>query len=197
MRIFVKSSNGFTLIELMLSVAVVAVLAAVAIPQYMSYVRRSYLSEATAAISAIKSAEEAYLQANSCYVDASAWPATASITAASGKKINWDPAPAGTAWSKAPMDVRPDRQVRFSYQVYSSNQYAAAGCGAANGRPTQIPPAGAACATSVDTNLIPAAIFPTNWYIVTALADFDGDGTFHTMVSAIDDTNIITCNDLD
>lgn len=41
---------GFTLIELMVTVAVVGILAAIAYPSYQSYVKRSYRSDAMAAL---------------------------------------------------------------------------------------------------------------------------------------------------
>ena len=187
--------HGFTLIELMISVAIVAILGAVAIPSYVSYVRRSYVSEANSGISAIKSAEESYMQANSCYVSATRHPVA--INTAQGGKVNWNPAPAASAWLKAPMDVRPDRQVRFNYEVYASNNFdnaASSGCGTTFAR------AGVdtiACATNIVANIIPVSIFPTNWYIVVARSDMDGDGVMMSLISAIDDTTIITCNDLD
>ncbi|HET7775925.1 MAG TPA: pilin, partial [Azospira sp.] len=44
--------HGFTLIELMISVVIISILAAIALPAYQDYVTRSRLSEATSALSA-------------------------------------------------------------------------------------------------------------------------------------------------
>lgn len=40
-----RDSQGFTLLELMVTAAIIAILAAIAVPMYVSYVRRAYFTE--------------------------------------------------------------------------------------------------------------------------------------------------------
>ncbi|ENM3739752.1 pilin [Vibrio cholerae] len=53
-----KLQQGFTLIELMIVVAVIGVLAAIAVPQYQNYVKKSALGTALASASAYKTIVE-------------------------------------------------------------------------------------------------------------------------------------------
>lgn len=61
------ANRGFTLIELMIVVAVVAILAGVALPSYFDYVRRGQLPEAQAALSDFRVKMEQYYQDNRSY----------------------------------------------------------------------------------------------------------------------------------
>ena len=55
-----RLSSGFTLIELMIVVAIIGILAAVAIPQYQNYVARAQVSEALALTAPVKLAAAEY-----------------------------------------------------------------------------------------------------------------------------------------
>lgn len=55
-----KIQQGFTLIELMIVVAIIAILAAIAIPQYQDYITRSQFAEAPTIADGLKTAIAEY-----------------------------------------------------------------------------------------------------------------------------------------
>ena len=57
---FTKKQEGFTLIELMIAIAIIGILAAIAIPQFSAYRTRSYNSAAEADLRNAATAQEAY-----------------------------------------------------------------------------------------------------------------------------------------
>ncbi len=63
MSIIRRGKKGFTLIELMIVVAIIGILAAVAIPAFMKYIRRSKSSEATMNLRKLFDSSVAYFEA--------------------------------------------------------------------------------------------------------------------------------------
>lgn len=53
-----NAQKGFTLIELMIVIAIIGILAAIAIPQYQNYIAKSQVSRAMGELGAIKTAVE-------------------------------------------------------------------------------------------------------------------------------------------
>jgi len=65
-----RAPRGFTLIELMVTVAIVAILAAVALPAYTRYITRSRIPEATANLAAWQTKMEQWFQDSQSYRNA-------------------------------------------------------------------------------------------------------------------------------
>jgi type IV pilus assembly protein PilE len=65
-----RNAGGFTLIELMVTVAIVAILTAIAYPSYRNYVIRGQLVNATNGLSAVQANMERYFQDNRTYLAA-------------------------------------------------------------------------------------------------------------------------------
>lgn len=66
-QLFQKKPAGFTLIEALIVVAIMAILAAIALPAYQSYIRRSRRTAAKTTLLDVARREEAYYSTNNSY----------------------------------------------------------------------------------------------------------------------------------
>jgi type IV pilus assembly protein PilE len=101
-----RGSRGFTLIEIMITVAIIGVLAAIAIPSYQDYVRRGYVVDGTNALSAMRADMERYFQDNRTYATSGSLKPPCDATVAASKRTfgNFvvtcaDPAPTDTTYT--------------------------------------------------------------------------------------------------
>jgi prepilin-type N-terminal cleavage/methylation domain-containing protein len=103
-----RTNKGFSLVELMIVVAIIGILAAIAIPNFIAMQLKAKRSEVPGNVDGIKTAEISYDAAFDAYIAAAAHPSSI------GKTFqNFDPSAAGFTT----IGWRPDGQVRGSYEV--------------------------------------------------------------------------------
>lgn len=172
-----RSELGFSLVELMIVVLIVAVLSAIALPFYMRSRYRSQALEATETLGRVVAAQESYRAEFNVYSDASNDLTLGGVgEGATGTLGAWWPglgAPAAgpngmvpfytglpASWNQ--LGVRPRDRVRYSYQAIA-------------GLPGVLPSVG----TSGDLGYAarPAAQ-QSIWYYATASGDLNADGVY-------------------
>ncbi len=152
----VRAQRGFTLIELMVAVAVIAILAVVVIPQFMGSSRKVKSdTEVASMFSEITTREEQWKIENPAYADVAQCPTTTSPT---GVKITDTAVTACNAdWTT--LRINPQEQtLRCMYQVV-----------AGPGSTTVTNPDGFVWASP-----------PNNWWYARATCDTKGDGGTQT-----------------
>jgi prepilin-type N-terminal cleavage/methylation domain-containing protein len=159
---------GFTLVELMVAVAIVIILAAISIPVFSRHVREASLSEAASNLQGILEAEQAYFVRFQRYT--AALPACPLAAAPQGQNQDWVLTDCNAGWQI--LGWNPEKRVYFQYQVFSL--YDAAGVRAV--LPGTLPQS---TAWGIDWDVEFPQDNPTNmepWVAVQAWADTDGDG---------------------
>jgi type IV pilus assembly protein PilA len=151
-----RRRRGFTLVELMMVVAIVGVISALAYVGYAKYMRSAKLNEPIYVVQSIRAAQESYRAETMSYLDVS--PTDAYHPRNSGfnsTKFDWRYATADLArWQT--LGVVTDSAVRFGYKCRAGN-------------------AGAAVSYTINFSAPPT--WPTSpsepWYIVEAQGDPD------------------------
>ncbi len=181
-----KGQKGFTLIELMIVVAIIGILAAIAIPNFLTYQLKSRQAEAKTNLQAIKTSEIAFQAERGCYVGIA--PEVGSVApAAAVKQAPWPwgigtlPTAPGALWCTAvftgvfaDVGFKATGNVMYYYAV-DSNTVAAPGLyTTATSCPLAIAgPAGAGAAGN-------------NNFVAAARSNLDGDAGISTWDSTVD-----------
>jgi type IV pilus assembly protein PilA len=108
-----KSNKGFTLIELMIVVAIIGILAAIAIPNFLRFQLKAKSSEGKVNIAAIRTAEESYLAEFGTYVPAPLAP----VAVPGSSKTAFVEAAAIPGGDFNTLGWAPEGQVFFQYGV--------------------------------------------------------------------------------
>ncbi len=140
--------EAFTLIELMIVVAIIGILAAVAIPAFRSYIYRSQVSEAYTFLGEVKQRQEAYRAEFGMYAGDGTLNWNPAAIPDSGTKVPW---PAHADWQQ--LGAHPDGPVRFQFGFIS-------------GTPGTVPGVGGGL--GYEGNEF--------WFVAEAQGDLDGDG---------------------
>jgi type IV pilus assembly protein PilE len=144
-------ARGFTLIELMIVVAILSVVAVLAVVSYGKYIRRAARSEVVAMLGEIRIKEEAYVTEYGAYYSTTAAEATTDPTS-----TGFTPkTPTAATWS--PLGIKFPRS-----QLYCGYNTLAGAAGTA--------PNGAVGAALLGT---PSTV----WFYARAGCDFDNNGT--------------------
>jgi prepilin-type N-terminal cleavage/methylation domain-containing protein len=148
--------SGFTLIELMMVVAILGILAVVAIPRYKSYLYRSKTTEAVGFLAEIKSRQESYRAdfGQYCAINGDSGSTFYPSSRASDGTYAWEAAPTALpgAGYRQLGAYPPSGRTLFQYQVIAG-------------------PPGATAPQNLGFN---GSDF---WFVSRAQADLDGDGT--------------------
>jgi type IV pilus assembly protein PilA len=177
-------SRGFTLVELMVTVGMIGVLAALGVMGYRRYINSSQSAEARAVIQGIRGGEEAfkaeyftYLQCSSGLTD---YYPYSPVTGTPDSRYNWiqptdsrytaQPVPDTTAGMKggwAALNVATDGPVRFGYAVIS-------GIGGTLTAPS-------AMTTPPGMPTLPAGV---PWFVIQAVNKHNPNGTKYAVFAA-------------
>ena len=109
--------TGFTLIELMIVVAVIGILAAIAIPNYSEYIKRGKAAEATSNLATLRVKMEQYFQDNRTYIGGACSP----TSGAQYFTYTCSAAPTATAYTLKATGITAKGMANFEFTLNQSN----------------------------------------------------------------------------
>jgi type IV pilus assembly protein PilE len=113
-------AGGFTLIEVLVVVAIISILASVAMPAYTDYVIRARVPDATSTLAAKRVQMEQYFQDNHTYAPTGTAPCVSDTS--SSRYFTFSCAVAGTATVYTLQAVGTGPMTGFTYTVDQDNQ---------------------------------------------------------------------------
>jgi type IV pilus assembly protein PilA len=191
-----KGQKGFTLIELMIVVAIIGILAAIAIPNFLQYQLKSRQAEAKTNLQAIKTSQVAFQAERGCYIglaiEGSPLVAGKSLPTVWGSGLA--PTPPPVAWCAAVGGTFAGRfsDVGFKATGAVNYLYAADATAIGVGPLAVYTPAGVggtvpSCPLAIAGGAAGAPMpAGNNNFIATAVSDLDGDGARSGWNSTVD-----------
>jgi prepilin-type N-terminal cleavage/methylation domain-containing protein len=153
-----RTTSGFTLIELMITVAILAVLSAIAIVSFRKYTLRARTTEAYNMLGMIRMRQEAYRSEFSQYANVSGSLTTLWPTSVGATPVDWY-AGVPSGWTQ--LGVRPTGPVYYQ-------------CAVVAGLPPEVPSVPGAAPADLGYSSLPNQ---DAWWVAHAQGDLDGDGT--------------------
>ena len=118
-----RNRKGFTLVELMIVVAIIGILAAIAIPNFLNFRLKAKTSEAKSNLGAIRSTQVAYFAEWNTWVGSQNYVPVGGRTN-NGSKVAWNNAGvngSGSASRFSILGFSPEGQVFFDYNLEGTN----------------------------------------------------------------------------
>ena len=116
-RTIAGTVRGFTLLEVMLVVAIIATLAGIAVPSYADYVRRGRILDAVARLSDARARMEEYFLDQRSYVDASGRCGVPPATGTAGDAFTLACEASATAYTYTASGLADKGMAAFTYAI--------------------------------------------------------------------------------